>query len=677
MTQLTWDVLTDRTYETGVEKGVLYLPGVGIASKIFTGVPWSGLKSVKQTLSGGTQVPYTMDGIRTRQRYTREEFGLTIEAISYPKEFAKCDGTAWADGLGFGLQPRVPFGFSYRTKVGDATTGDLGYKLHLVYNAMAAPTEKAHSSLNATPEPTTFSWNVTTTPSNIPNRAPTAHLTIDSRHANPALLKVIEDRLYGTATTAPVLPTAREISDSFTSWKSAGVSVFYGSLDAITETVTNLAINPSFITGGGTLMLRNNLALNPNATTTTPGMTSNNSSIYPITMGVAITGHPMGITTAVKSTLAAGHAATSAYMSVYNIDNQGSTGSPARYLGAWFITTASGAQAGFQHDPASFTPLTPSSWKWVASTIPVPAGTYAMASVAKITGNTTSDADYAVMTGIVSDPNYPCVESIWGDRPAGDDKTYRWTGTPNGSVSVQEIVTPASTSESSARAIRSTVWTGTRANSLRLVALSLTDPRTSAIVGAIAPGNFQMQLQAGSTYTVMATRRLAAPITGTTDANYLGKILVTMTGGSAGAGQTIASDPAPNVAGTANIVFTFTIPADVTAAAVRLGHGGVYGSADVWWDNLTIISETPAKGYNGRSFDGGTAGYIYRRQNVTPKWDVPAWADYASTSSITYYKNLPFANPASGDAYSMGGYLYVYNVSTGLWVNCGPFLDAS
>lgn len=204
MVVITWDAEEDRIFETGVDHGVLYTPVAGVYTN---GVAWNGLTSITESPSGAEATPIYADNIKYLNLVSVEEFGGTIEAITFPDEFYAFDGGALIKGgVVVGQQGRAKFGLSYRTLLGDAAVGSkLGYKLHLVYGAQAAPSEKAHNTVNDTPETSTFSWEFTTTPVAITDMTPTASLTIDSTKVVPAELEALEAILYG-ATTAAKLP---------------------------------------------------------------------------------------------------------------------------------------------------------------------------------------------------------------------------------------------------------------------------------------------------------------------------------------------------------------------------------------------------------------------------------------------------------------------------------------
>lgn len=212
MAKLVWDKTGERLYETGVKNGVLYPMADGAYPK---GIVWNGLTAVTESPSGAEATALYADDIKYLNLMSAEEFGATVEAYTYPDEFAECDGSAsLGTGVTIGQQPRKTFGMSYKTTVGnDVDNDNHGYKLHLIYGAMASPSEKAYSSINDSPEAITFSWELTTTPVNVTGFKPTASLTIDSTKIDPAKLTAIEDILYGNETTEARLPLPDEIAE--------------------------------------------------------------------------------------------------------------------------------------------------------------------------------------------------------------------------------------------------------------------------------------------------------------------------------------------------------------------------------------------------------------------------------------------------------------------------------
>jgi hypothetical protein len=236
MTALTWDGTGERQYETGVDHGVLYIPdNMGVYTH---GYAWNGLVSVTESPSGAEANPQYADNIKYLNLYSAEEFGATIEAFTYPDEFGQCDGTAEPEpGVFVGQQARKSFGLSYRTKIGNDLSSDAGYKLHLIYSATAAPSEKAYTTINDSPEAITFSWEVTTVPTAVTGLKPTAALVIDSTKVDADGLAALQELLYGTAGTDASLPTPDEVIALLTGTVTEvtpGVPTYNASTDIIT-----------------------------------------------------------------------------------------------------------------------------------------------------------------------------------------------------------------------------------------------------------------------------------------------------------------------------------------------------------------------------------------------------------------------------------------------------------
>lgn len=212
---IKWDEVGKKLYETGVDHGVLYLQ---IADGTYpVGVPWNGLISITQSPSGAESNPQYADNIKYLNLLSAEEFGGSIEAFTYPDEFAECDGSAELEvGVSIGQQPRKTFGLCYRTVLGNDTQGEAyGYKLHLVYGALASPSERQNQTISESPEATTFSWDFTTTPVPVTGFKPTAYLVVDSTKVDPADLAALEEILYGetgTPDTPGRLPLPDEIA---------------------------------------------------------------------------------------------------------------------------------------------------------------------------------------------------------------------------------------------------------------------------------------------------------------------------------------------------------------------------------------------------------------------------------------------------------------------------------
>lgn len=237
MTALRWDQVGTRKYETGVDRGVLYLPNnQGVYEE---GVAWNGLTTVTESPSGAESNPQYADNIKYLDLQSAEEFGGTIEALTYPDEFGVCDGSAEAvPGVRVGQQPRRVFGFSYRSLIGNDTQGnDYGYKLHLIYGARVAPSERGYTTVNDSPEPIAFSWEFTTTPVEVPGFKPSAVITVDSNAVSASALTALQNALYGTDGSDPRLPLPAEVLQILAN-TTVEVETVRPTFDSATDTIT-------------------------------------------------------------------------------------------------------------------------------------------------------------------------------------------------------------------------------------------------------------------------------------------------------------------------------------------------------------------------------------------------------------------------------------------------------
>lgn len=212
MAKLVWDATGERKYENGVRNGVLYV--MDQSGTYPKGVAWNGLTAVTESPSGAEATALYADDVKYLNLISAEEFGATVEAYTYPDEFAQCNGEAsLVDGVTIGQQPRKTFGMAYRTVLGnDVENESYGYKLHLIYGAVASPSEKAYATINDSPEAITFSWELKTTPVVVNGFKPTASLTIDSTKANAEKLAALEDILFGSESGEARLPLPNEIA---------------------------------------------------------------------------------------------------------------------------------------------------------------------------------------------------------------------------------------------------------------------------------------------------------------------------------------------------------------------------------------------------------------------------------------------------------------------------------
>jgi len=251
MTALAWDAVGEHLYETGVDHGVLYMPDE--SGEYVDGVAWNGLVTVTETPGGAEANPQYADNIKYLNLYSAETFAATVEAFTYPDEFAQYDGLAIpTTGVTVGQQVRQTFGLSYRTKIGNDVSGDsLGYKLHLVYGCTASPSEKAYTTINDSPEAITFSWEVNTLPVPVTGYRPTSLITIDSTKVDSGSLAALEELLYGGVSSDPSLPMPDEVLAIFVGTALATGITVTGGTDAvvIAGTTTNYLFTVEFWDG--------------------------------------------------------------------------------------------------------------------------------------------------------------------------------------------------------------------------------------------------------------------------------------------------------------------------------------------------------------------------------------------------------------------------------------------
>jgi len=312
--KLVWDETGNRFYETGVKNGVLYPQN---SSGLYpVGVVWNGLTAVTESPSGAEATPVYADDIKYLNLISAEEFGATIEAYTYPDEFAVCDGSdEIATGVVIGQQKRKAFGLCYRTVLGNDIDGeDYGYKLHLIYGAMAAPSEKGYQTINDSPEAITFSWEVSTTPVTVSGFKPTASLTIDSTKVDPTTLAALEEILYGTSGADPYLPLPDEIATLFAAPTPSAVAL--SSIVPDDDTI-DIAIDSTIVLTFNNEILREAVVITEadgtivtgakawDATgkilTFTPTSNLDNSTVYLVTVGGVVDIYNQSLASVVKN----------------------------------------------------------------------------------------------------------------------------------------------------------------------------------------------------------------------------------------------------------------------------------------------------------------------------------------------------------------------------------------
>lgn len=211
MSKLEWDKSGEKLYETGVKNCALYVQDKnGTYPK---GIAWNGITGITESPSGAEASALYADDIKYLNLISNEDFGATLEAYTYPKEFEECDGTAEiSKGVSIGQQNRKTFGLAYKTTLGNDVDGNsYGYKIHIIYGCLAAPSEKAYASINDSPEAITFSWELSTTPVEVKGFKPTSTITIDSTKIDAEKLKKLEEKLYGSETGEATLLLPNEI----------------------------------------------------------------------------------------------------------------------------------------------------------------------------------------------------------------------------------------------------------------------------------------------------------------------------------------------------------------------------------------------------------------------------------------------------------------------------------
>ena len=279
--KLEWDAAGEHYYETGVKMGVLY-PIVNGAYP--NGVVWNGLTAVTESPSGADATAIYADDSKYLELRAAEEFGATVEAYTYPDEFAECDGSASPiDGVKIGQQPRKPFGLCYRTILGnDAERDEYGYKIHLIYNATASPSERSYQTVNDSPEAITFSWEMTTTPVSVTGYKNTSCLIVDSTKVDALNLAALEAVLYGQGATDARLPLPDEV-----------ISILGGTAEY------DITLNRSNATIVKDSMLTLTATVNPAGTSVT--WASSDSTKASVTQGGVVTGVAAGSATITAS----------------------------------------------------------------------------------------------------------------------------------------------------------------------------------------------------------------------------------------------------------------------------------------------------------------------------------------------------------------------------------------
>lgn len=387
MTRISWDAIGERFYEKGVDRTVLYVDTA-------PGVPWPGVIAVNEAPTGGDARAFYQDGIKYANFSAREDFAASLNAFSAPREFAPCEGlAAIQNGLFITHQPRKSFGMTYRTLVGNDTEGPShGYKIHLVYNALAGPSQRNNASISNEVAPNSLTWELTTLPPKMSGVKPTAHLVIDSRYTPGSLLEYIEGLLYGTEGTPPRLPSAEELIELF---KSPGPIV-----------ARNLSTNPSVET---------------NLVTIGRGF-STNAFVRDDTKAKAGT-------YSVKAT-AVGTGGSAVLWTIPTIVGQTYT------FGVWVWSPAGTSNIA----PSAYfisngvSNAVKDQWVFISHIFTATAAT---TQVGAVTGATVVGESFWADSLIVIEGEVVLTGSFDGDTPDTEDAIFEWVGTPHASQSIQ------------------------------------------------------------------------------------------------------------------------------------------------------------------------------------------------------------------------------------------------
>lgn len=673
--KLAWHVTGTRVYETGVDRGVLYLSGK-------PGVPWNGLTSVSESKAGGDAQPYYVDGVKYLNLATSEEFAATITAYSAPNEFLVCSGMAGVqNGLFADQQRRQKFGFAYRSKMGNDSFGiDYGYKIHIVYNALAGPSTRNYKTTNNSPEAMELSWDITTIPEYLSTFRPTAHFVVDSTKADPIALGYLESILYGTTQLDPRLPTPTELKNLFgfvPTRPIPGPVNILGEITTPVKSITNLLTNPDseassatvvvwknllansgFETAGSEVIIRTNYAQNPllvNGGSTRELQTRYSWSLAYSPIGtvpapgvnnmVRITptatngpGSGYGWDWGSNSDLASPSAAT-----MYSI-TAGQNASVSAYMRGSKAFTARAAIRFWDDVNKVWTSalitatLAYSGAGWIRPSVTsvAPANTtHFVGQMATGNSDTWTTADFldvalpfVGINDIGGSPFGGTVQAV-----PDSDLTASFVGTANNSNTKLAGIGVAGITPSNSFVIQSSQWSRYGSKSARIIANHSTNRSYFEFTGTPAPAGV---------VTGLATVRTTAVIpTGYVRALTLG------VGFNTGNPATL-STAAPNVAGESDIRITDTM---VNPGRFLLFSDTKAGDPDVWFDAALLV----AGSYSGPYFDGAVQNAI--RQNIIGNATPPVGVGTPNRWTTN--------RPANGTVEVQTGNEVVYTITTG------------
>lgn len=629
MVKLLWGAVGERYFEAGVDRGVLYPQGGN-------GVAWNGLTSVQESPQGGGARPYYLDGFKYLNLAEAEEFEATLEAFSAPAEFAALDGSAEvSSGLFVTQQPRRPFGLSYRTKVGNDLSGiDHGYKIHLVYNALAAPASRQYNTLNDSPQASPLSWTITTAPSLLPGRRPSAHLVIDSRRIGKAALAILEAYLYGSEGLPARLPSPTQIinwialmqpADGSQPWDEIDIPLtFRGQVERTSVDKINRVTNPRGRNSTSTVVLYNNYVANPSC---------ESAAFAPYNSSLTTTQSTDHIYHGLHSTkvYSTSDGFTRLGISLGNISRPvGKT-----YLSVWCYIpstcTANLLRCRFQHSTVTSYregPFPRDQWFLLEQEITSDAAISSVMYIGFEVTNTKASTDFVYFdAAVVSDFKVPYFD---GSTTFDDDLTPEWSGAVHASAS-------------------------------RLVA-----PKPNSFV---TPTNGLMYYsQSQDAIAMLKTSNSGATFMTSTISNIIGSEFTAVTEAWSREGKPFRAraygvgfaGSYEDVNGVGVLRSTGVPTSGHVALNVQNTETSVPG--DVYYFRTAFVE---GLNYSGPYFDGHSDPFVYQDQEVDPKW---TGTENNSRSSFSLITSLP-ERFTDGDAWMVGDELVV--ALEGAWRNFG------
>ncbi|QFG14388.1 minor tail protein [Arthrobacter phage Sloopyjoe] len=677
MVALSWGDAGKKFFETGIDRGVLYVGD--------TAVPWNGLTAVSENPSGGTANPYYMNGLQYLNRPTMEEYEASIESFSKPSELESCVGKRSIRGLTIDQQPKKSFGFSYRTKIGNDIDGiDHGYKIHLVYNAQAKAPKVQNETLTDSPDLVSYSWDISAVPQRVDGYLPTAHFVIDSTRTNPGLLALLEGYLYGSDGVEPRLITPDQLKAMFATWSTVGYSQssnFLGIAPSAKSWIQNLATNPTLesVTGSTTTM-RTNLCTNPSFETNltsvgTPAWVTLTRSTFAsaITSGgytISIVVGPGATTDTylyqdidITSSLWVAWKASMRWSAKSRYFkqrikwlNSGGSYTGTEVVGP--ITMAPNNTTGGERylisgqAPADAVKarLMINLYETSAELAPLDQSVYQTDAWHSATGRTQADAEWRVGT------------YFDGSTPAAGDFTYAWSGTAHASTSYElgqilTLVTSAGGSNGVSSSFRSTadvpdgetyaarmVWSQGSTGGSNGINYN---PQVSGVAGDVITAKVWVKLD-----VFRYVQLLIRPRNGST------QVVVDNT-----FQQAIQADTWTEMSATVTATGDYTNiliwPWFRSPSTANAGNYVIFGKP------LITINGVEVPYFHGDSTDT-----VYRNQHVDPEW---VGTPKASISQFSYY---PALSETANEGDMMLVEQNVWAVDNGVWENLGPLADA-